>query len=359
MSILPKSGIATAALVAVAVLVILPGAASVYYSTSAKGKACTKCHEIEPQYNLWIGSSHRGVACEQCHGSVWTVDASVHLNNIHRLVMHMQGDAPDQPKLRSVDLPAMVERCRDCHRQEFAQWQSGPHSATVARIFLDKEHNTKRLLMDDCLRCHGMHYEGDITSLVEPISTKGPWRLKDPGLAQRAAIPCMACHQMHRQGAPLHKAGREGRVAGVEQEINRPSLALFDRREIRHIAAAKLAIPAVLDGARPVKMSPDQRQALCYACHSPEATLQVNSGDDRTPIGVHEGLSCLACHEKHGQKTRASCANCHPRLSNCGLDVEKMDTTFRNEKSTHNVHFVKCADCHTKGVPPRKRKEAI
>ena len=52
---------------------------------------------------------------------------------------------------------------------------------------------------------------------------------------------------------------------------------------------------------------------------------QVGSGDDRTGIGVHEGLSCLACHQKHGQQTRASCANCHPRLSNCGLDVEKME----------------------------------
>jgi choline dehydrogenase-like flavoprotein len=59
-------------------------------------------------------------------------------------------------------------------------------------------------------------------------------------------------------------------------------------------------------------------------------------------------------HEKHGRKMRASCANCHPQLSNCGLDVETMDTTFRSTKSPHNIHFVKCADCHRKGVP-RKR----
>jgi hypothetical protein len=35
--------------------------------------------------------------------------------------------------------------------------------------------------------------------------------------------------------------------------------------------------------------------------------------------------------------------------------VEKMDTTFLSAKSGHNVHWVKCADCHTKGVPPRKK----
>ena len=71
-------------------------------------------------------------------------------------------------------------------------------------------------------------------------------------------------------------------------------------------------------------------------------------------MGVHEGLSCLACHLKHGQQTRASCANCHPRLSNCGLDVAKMDTTFNSTASGHNIHTVKCADCHPKGIPAKR-----
>jgi hypothetical protein len=108
------------------------------------------------------------------------------------------------------------------------------------------------------------------------------------------------------------------------------------------------------EGTRTVKASPDARQALCYQCHAPQSAAQVASGDDRTPIGVHEGLSCLACHQKHGQQTRASCADCHPRLSNCGLDVERMDTTFANAKSARNIHFVKCADCHRSGVPRRR-----
>jgi hypothetical protein len=73
-------------------------------------------------------------------------------------------------------------------------------------------------------------------------------------------------------------------------------------------------------------------------------------------VGVHEGLSCLACHQGHGQKTRASCATCHPQLSNCGLNVESMDTTFKSAKSPHNIHFVKCVDCHTKGIPKKKAK---
>ena len=82
--------------------------------------------------------------------------------------------------------------------------------------------------------------------------------------------------------------------------------------------------------------------------------MKVASGDDRTPVGVHEGLSCFACHQGHGQTTRVSCATCHPKLSNCGLNVETMDTTFKSAKSPHNIHFVKCIDCHGKGIPKKK-----
>ncbi len=49
---------------------------------------------------------------------------------------------------------------------------------------------------------------------------------------------------------------------------------------------------------------------------------------------------------------------CHPQMSNCGLDVEKMDTTFANPKSAHNVHWIKCMDCHQHGVPKSPRRDA-
>jgi len=110
------------------------------------------------------------------------------------------------------------------------------------------------------------------------------------------------------------------------------------------------------DGERTIKISPDIGQALCYQCHAPLAGMKVGSGDDRTPVGVHGGLSCLACHPGHGEKTRASWATCHPQLSNCGLDVEAMDTTFKSTKSLHNILFVRCGDCHSKGLPKKKGK---
>jgi hypothetical protein len=333
-------------------LLMLP-ASSIYYKSTA-GEGCARCHEIRANWDTWRESTHRGVACAACHGDSLTGGLEFHLGNFRRLIKHVSGDVPEQIRIKGLDTFAVMERCKSCHRQEFADWQAGPHGATFAKFFLDQKQNRQRLLMDDCLRCHGMQYEGGIRDLVTPIDTQGPWKMTDARWTNLAAIPCLACHQMHRHGEPLHQQPERMARSSAREPIYRPSLALFDRREMEHVANANLALPQILDGARPVRMSPDQRQGLCYQCHAPLATRQAGSGDDRTGNGIHEGIGCLACHQKHGQQTRASCANCHPRLSNCGLDVEKMDTTFLSPKSAHNIHSAKCVDCHMKGVPKKR-----
>jgi hypothetical protein len=338
------------------VVLAVPVAGLVYYQSSA-GSSCARCHEIQKSYDAWRGSTHRAVACAKCHGDLLSVDTSFHLGNLRRLLTHLRGRQREPLRLTHRDLFPVVDRCKRCHEQEFAQWQGGPHGITYAQVFLDGKHNRRRLLMDDCLRCHGMHFEGSIRDLVAPLSAAGPWKLAVPELANRPAIPCLACHQMHREGQPLkRRPATQSPIPGPAQELHRPSLALFDRRELTAVPVRLLALPQMKEGARVVKMSPDARQGLCYQCHAPLASAQAGSGDDRTPLGVHEGISCLACHLKHGQQTRASCAHCHPRLSNCGRDVEKMDTTFLSEKSPRNIHFVKCLDCHPKGVPPKRQQ---
>lgn len=341
------------AIAAAIVLLAVPGA-SLFYESNV-GDSCERCHEIRPTAGLWRASAHRGVACKSCHGDALTLDVSFHAGNLRRLWAHLRDDVPEQIRMRGVDTLKMMERCQGCHRQEFAQWQAGPHASTYSRIFLDKAHNTKRLLMDDCLRCHGMHFDGPMRELVTPLDHAGPWQLKDTALANRPAIPCLTCHQMHRQGEPMKRPAGERSTLGPAQETARPSLALYDRRRGSHVPVRLLPLPEMREGDRVVKMSRDQRQALCYQCHAPLDGAQAGSGDDRTPLGVHEGLSCLACHQRHAQWTKPSCATCHPRLSNCGLDVEKMDTTFLNPKSKHDVHTVKCLDCHEKGIPTRRK----
>lgn len=347
-----KRVVFVAAVIVIALVLMAPGTG--LYFESGKGARCTSCHEMDSVYDRWHASSHRGIACEKCHGGALTLDASFHINNAKRAIAHLRGDIPERVGFGNDHVQAMSEKCKSCHEQEFAAWQAGSHSATYTRILLDKDHNTKNALIDDCLRCHGMHFEGGVRDLVAPLDRRGPWRLLRPELTNTPSMPCLTCHEMHREGTVLTKAGVEGRVPGPTQEIARPSLALFDRRSQSYVPVAELPMPAMLEGTRVVKMSRDQRQALCYQCHAPMSTMQTASGDDRTAIGVHEGISCLACHAQHGQQTRASCASCHPKMSNCGLDVEQMDTTFKSTSSKHNIHWVKCVDCHTKGVPQKR-----
>ncbi len=347
-----------AAVIAAGVLLLLPGGTLLYEASG--GESCTRCHEIRPSFDLWAASTHRSVACKECHGGVLTLDPGFHAGNLRRLVSHARDEVPQQVLLvRWKDVERVTATCARCHQQEHAAWKAGPHSATYADLFLDPEHNRKRLLMDDCLRCHGMHFQGSIGDLVGPVDTKGPWRLKIPELADKPAMPCIACHEVHRRGEPLAPRQRKIVRLAAGEEISRPSLALFDRRAQLHLGTAGMPVPQVLEGERVVRMSPDRRQALCYQCHAPLANAQAGSGDDRTGLGVHEGLSCLACHSAHNQTTRASCSGCHPRLSNCGLDVETMDTTFKDPKSPHNIHTVKCAGCHPKGTPPARRASKL
>jgi hypothetical protein len=344
-------------LVTFASLVVLGVAAlagTSWYYGGDDGIGCARCHEIRPMVDSWAASTHRSVKCRDCHGSSLSADLRMQAKSLERAWRHGRGEVPEQIRVRHRDVPALVERCAACHREEHADWQSGPHGAPYAALFINPEHNASQQLMDDCLRCHAMHFEGGIRDLVAPLDRKGPWTFVNEEDAGLPAVPCLACHAMHRPGKPLAPRSDRALVAGPAQEIVRPSLALYDRRSFESVSLERLPLPAMKEGERPVKASPDRRQALCYQCHAPRAGNQVFSGDDRTPVGVHEGLSCLACHAKHGLETRASCAGCHPRLSNCGIDVEKMDTTFKSAESRHDVHRAACLDCHPKGAPRRK-----
>jgi len=353
----PKSKLLRLTLIAAAVLAALAAAGAGYYKAQGE-RFCIGCHEIQGAFDAWQESTHRKIPCADCHGDLFSLDIGLHLTNLRRVTAHARGQIADKIRIRDRDMDRLLERCRACHQEEATEWESGPHGAAYPEIFLNETHNASESLIDDCLRCHGMFFEGAIRLLVEPTGTKGPWRLLPALMEKRAVMPCFACHQVHTKGAPLGEVRSRGetRVEGPAQELYRPSLAFYDRRGSRHIPAAQLPMAPMHKDGRKVQMSADPRQALCSQCHAALAGFEVASGDDRTPTGVHEGLSCLACHERHRQGTRASCSGCHPRLSNCGLDVETMDTTFLSKLSHHDIHFVTCAECHPGGVPQKKKQ---
>ncbi|MGA2748386.1 MAG: hypothetical protein ABSG59_06385 [Verrucomicrobiota bacterium] len=299
-------------------------------------QTCASCHEMTGVHSAWSVSSHRTLRCGNCHGGSLTLDVHALRAHVNRLVQHFRRSEEEPIRLRERDVLALQQACRSCHPQSFADWQHSGHSASYSRFFLDNAHNRTEQLAPDCLRCHGMFFDGDIEDLVTPISTTGPWALKDGSKAVQSAIPCMACHQIHSPANSLKLAH------------------LYVRHERTYFAAQLLPITPIRQGDRLVRLSADPRQRLCTQCHAPNAFRQLGSGDDRTPAGVHEGLSCLDCHCTHSNSASTSCVACHPADSHCGINVEKMDTSFLSTNSLHNIHFVACGDCHNGRRPAKK-----
>ncbi len=355
MRLLRVAALVAACLVLVAAIGIF--AAERYY-TSQSGRGCASCHEMAVYVSAMHASAHRNQGCMDCH------DASL-ATKLRHIRVHLLGTAPETIRLRYADVLEMVPDCQKCHQHEYASWHAGPHSASYQMIFTNAKQNSHQHLMEDCLRCHGMHFNGSVRELVQPQNTSGPWRLVRQDLADKPSIPCLACHAVHSEGAPETRPAKRISVTG---DPVHSSLAFFDRRESVHFAATALLIPTLYDGTRPVKVSPDPRAAICYQCHAPRlpeagtvaatqgTEMQAGSGDDRTPMGVHEGLSCISCHDGHSENARASCKTCHPQMSHCGLDVEKMDTTYASGSSSHNIHWVRCLDCHQHGIPKTTAK---
>lgn len=318
--------------VAVFLVASIVGAAG-YFHFGSPQKTCASCHEMNAVQSQWSASAHRTLHCRNCHGGSLTLDAHALRAHVNRVVRHFTG-ATDQPiRLAERDALRAHDSCRACHPQTFDDWKVSRHSANYARIFLDPEHNKVAAPADDCLRCHGMFFQGGVQDLLAGGGATGAPTFTDPTKAAQPTMPCLACHQIH---AP----------AGDSRPPH-----FYDRREKTHIAAEALPVAVIRDGERPMRVSRDPRQRLCVQCHAPDSTHRLGTSDDRTPAGVHEGLSCLDCHRSHTQSAKGSCASCHPADSHCGLDVEKMDTTFLSTGSKHNIHRVACTDCHVSGVP--------
>ena len=316
-----------------------------YWSAAPPDQTCVSCHEIQASYDDWATSAHREVTCENCHGSALSSGWHSLQENAKRVVGHFAEEYHDDIRLSERQVLAMSEQCRTCHAGAYASWQGSGHAVTYATVFLDAAHNSIEPPNNDCLRCHGMFYEGGIESLLTPLDTSGPWTFLDEAQGAQAAIPCLACHQVHAPGHPA--AGPESTVASAALPPGPSGMGFFDRRERMFFATEHLPALKLADGDRAVLVSQDFTQRLCIQCHAPNAAHQPGTGDDRTPRGVHEGLRCSSCHQPHTQDTRASCAGCHPALSNCDLDVETMNTTFLTSSSTNDIHFVACIDCHT------------
>ena len=248
----------------------------------------------------------------------------------------------------------MMERCKSCHRQEFADWQAGPHGATFAQFSWTQKQNRQRLLMDDCLRCHGSQFEGGMRDLVTPH--RYARAVADDGCAvdQSAgdSVPELPPDAPARRTAPQAIATA---AASVGARRDPPAFACAVR-PARASARCGSRPAASADPGRRAAGADEPGPASGALLPVPRAARHPAGRIGRRPHGHgHPRRHQLPGVPSEARRNHARVVrSCHPRLSNCGLDVEKMDTTFPSPKSAHNIHFVKCADCHTKGVPKRR-----
>ncbi|MCF8359151.1 MAG: cytochrome c3 family protein [Prolixibacteraceae bacterium] len=329
----------------VILLVVVPGGGYIWWNNAVPEKTCMQCHEIVPSAEAWYASAHRDIRCVECHGTALSNGIHSLKEKAGMLFQHTTRKvAHEDIRLNEMQVLETMERCSNCHQSEYARWNAGGHAINYHEVFEDSAHNAMETPYWDCLRCHGMFYDGNIKTLVRyDPEMPGGWALKNRKQANLPTIPCLACHQIHTENEPV------GKMAGELVAKRNPAVHLYIRADKRYQRADRLLqIPMVNEQGDTIEVSNYPAHKLCLQCHSPNFKRIVNTEDDRTPTGVHEGISCTACHEVHSNDATNSCENCHPAINNCGLDVSQMNTTYNNPNSVNNIHFVSCEDCHSK-----------
>jgi hypothetical protein len=328
------------------------GSYYLYWNSAPAETTCASCHEIKGSVDVFGLSAHRNLACKECHGTALSNGFHSIYEKGMMVVNHLRTLHLEGIRMNERQVLAVMDHCIRCHAKEHANWLSGGHSARYTDIFLNEEHNKNEQLNFDCLRCHGMYSELDINGLVEPIDLTGPWKLKNPEVALIPVIPCLACHRTHQEGEPFQNPDYSN-PGGVfyQRKSSQSGLSFYNRQDKSYVSVYHLPILTLSDSGSPIKVSDDPLMRNCIQCHAPNAHHQPGTSDDQTPRGVHEGLSCLSCHDPHSNDSKESCGNCHPPISNCKQDVTRMNTTYADPGSPNNIHWVSCTDCHTNGIP--------
>jgi len=307
---------------------------------------CAQCHEVAPSHTEWLNSAHAAIQCTECHGTALS-------NGIHSLkektgmiVTHFTGNKRnDDIHLTEAQVVDISNRCATCHQAEHAGWLASGHAVNYNEIYMDSVHNAMEKPYWDCLRCHGMFYDGNIHNLMALDGEPNEWKIRDKRQELLPTVPCLACHQMHTEN-PVSERTVYMADSPRTPTMRNPRTALYMRADKMHLRSDKLTPVTMKEGERKVNIAKDPNTLLCMQCHSPNYVHSAGTEDDRTPVGVHEGISCTTCHKPHSGETQFSCDECHPAMSNCGIDVKQMNTTYKDPKSLNDIHQVSCNSCH-------------
>jgi hypothetical protein len=269
---------------------------------------CARCHEVSPTHERWKTSAHAGVSCIDCHGTAVSGGFHSLSEKMNMVLIHFTEEKTnDEIRLSEAQRLQINDRCIACHQSEYAGWLAGGHAVNYGEIFMDSVHNAMEKPYWDCFRCHGMFYDGNIHDLMDLDGEWTEWKIRDKKQETLPAVPCLACHQMHTDNAPL--------ATLRTPFVRNPKTALYMRADKMYLRSDRLTTPKMQEGEKEIAVSSDPNSLLCMQCHAPNFKHQAGSEDDRTVTGVHEGISCVACHRPHSGETRQSCLTCHPSLT--------------------------------------------
>lgn len=293
---------------------------------------CALCHEVSPSHSTWLTSAHAGLSCAECHGTALSNGVHSLSEKMRMIYVHIKGGTyNDDIRLTEKQVLQVSGECARCHQSEYAGWLAGGHAVNYKEIFMDSVHNAMERPYWDCFRCHGMFYEGTIHDLMDLSGEHHEWRIKDGKQAYRPVVPCLACHQIHTENPVSERYVSMTDTTRAHMQRN-PKTALYVRADKQYLRSDRLTAIQIYEGDRAIDHATDPSTLLCMQCHSPNYRHCAGSEDDRTVVGVHGGLSCIACHHPHSGETKSSCMQCHPSLTDQQIEqVYRYPHSFRIE----------------------------
>ncbi|MDR2233518.1 MAG: hypothetical protein LBE56_10395 [Tannerella sp.] len=304
-------------LLSVCVLIILLSCSYITWNQLDPQFTCAQCHEISPSHAQWTTSAHADIKCSECHGTATSDGITSFVDKANMVWVHFTNDRIQNADIHLNERQVMDvhNRCIACHQSEHAGWLASGHGANYGEIFMDSVHNAVEKPYWDCLRCHGMFYDGNINDLMDLESiSPADWQLRDKQQEELPTMPCLACHQMHTDNPVSERYVRLNGTSRSDPARN-PRTALYIRGEKRYLRTDMLSQPAMYEGDSLIQIASDPNTLLCMQCHAPNAHHIVGSEDDCTVTGAHQGISCIACHRPHSGETQQSCMQCHPSLT--------------------------------------------
>ena len=299
------------------VLIVLLASSYITWNQLDPQYTCARCHEIAPSHEQWTASAHANIKCSECHGTAMSNGLASFADKANMVLVHFTKGplSNDEIHLNERQALEINDRCIVCHQAEHAGWLASGHAANYSEIFMDSIHNASEKPYWDCLRCHGMFYDGNINDLMNLESASpAEWKIRDKQQEMIPTIPCLSCHQMHTDNPVSQRYVRINDTSRTPLERN-PRTALYIRAEKRYLRTDMLPQPTMYQGDSLIQYASDPNTLLCMQCHAPNAHHQAGSEDDCTVTGAHQGISCIACHRPHSGETLQSCIQCHPSLT--------------------------------------------